>query len=411
MTKKIPLILAPAFVLLAASCNDELTMPDVDTSESMAFNVSLTGSGWQQTRSGAPLRHTQPLVTMQQPDGDTLYLHPVVSDYPDAAAGPASRSNLVTQASEMYPRFYVSAYQYEGTWDAANASTAPNYFQTQTAQSSGSLYVMQPARYWPVSGKMRFVAHAPVADPAFTFYPVDDAGRGPRVHINVSDNVAAQNDLLVSYSEEIACKGADTPARLNFKHALTGIRFVCDKKMPKGIITNITISGVRHEGDFFYNMGDATQSSASDLSIDANFNPWEVYDKTFSLDLNYPITGQDGAQITDGENTFVMLPQTLPDGATVQITFQQVDSQGNPTGQVQQISGSLAGRQWPAGKIVTYKISTSDQMLEVSDPVTFDYLGHIHNADGSIKDYNPVNVASYAGDKNMKWKVQYQDEG
>lgn len=404
-------IISLALAATLSSCYDDPLYRDDASSGSMAFNVSVAQSGWGHTRSGAAMRHSQSIVKMENARGDSLFLHPVVSDYSDSPVM-ETRSSIVSSRDEMYDKFYVSAYQYDDNWDESHAKSAPNYFESELAQSNGSTYSMSPVRYWPESGKMRFVAHAPVGDAAFSFYGVDDSGRGPRVHIEIPDKVENQKDLLVSYSEEIDCKGRSTSANLNFKHALTGIRFVCDKKMPKGVITNITISGVRHEGDFFYNLGAASQSSSSDLSLDANFNQWELYDKTFSLNLNYKITGEDNAVVTTGENTFVMLPQSLPEGATVAITFQSVDANGNPTGNPETISGSLAGREWPAGKIVTYKISTSNQMLDVTEPAIFNYLGHIYNtADGSVSSLNPVSVASYAKGKNMKWKVQYQDEG
>lgn len=338
--------------------------------------------------------------------GNPLFLHTEISDYPDG-----TRSTMVNSDDEMYDKFYVSAYQYSDSWNDDHMKEAPNYFQMDIARKSGSSYNVVPVRYWPSSGKMRFLAHAPVDDTAFTFYPQDDADRGARVHINVSDDIAKQNDLLVAYTSEMDAAGTNTPVSMNFKHALTGIRFECAKSMPKGIITNITIKGVRYEGDFFYNMQSGTQSTSPDLDISGNYNAWETYDKVFSIDMNHRYTGDGTSQINDGENTFLMFPQTLPAGATVEITLQLTDSDGNPTGTVDHLSGDLSGRVWPAGKIVTYKISGSGQVLDVTDPSTFNYLGSVYNtASDSFLSYNPVRVASSAGEKNMKWKVEYMDD-
>lgn len=398
--------------IMLSGCYDDMLRDSETTSSSIAFNVSTTADNDGFTRA-ARNAYPRSTVRMISPaTGDSLFLHSSVSDYTASDTDCPTRSNLVTSQSGMYNSFYVSAYHYDDSWDNDHMKEAPNYFESQVAQKSGNVYTLSPLRYWPGSGKVRFLAHAPVNDPCFTFYPTDGADRGARVHINVSDDVSKQNDLLISYSSEITGAGTQSAAPLNFKHALTGIRFVCDKKMIKGVITNITIKGVRYEGDFFYNMSSATQASSSDLSIDGNFNPWELYDKTFSLDLSYQVTGEDNAKITGDENTFVMLPQTLPDGAEIDITLQHTDSQGNPTGADEHLTASISGREWPAGKIVTYKISTSSQLLEVDEPSTFNYLGSVYDAstDGLLK-YNPVTVASYAGDKNMQWKVEYQDEG
>lgn len=410
-THSIAALLTGALIsIFATGCTDDLLHNDL--SSSIAFNVSVADGHGPSTRSVSS-RVMQPVVQMTAPaTGDSLFLHPSVSDFSDTQTPDNTRSSIVTSQDGMYSQFYVSAYHYDDSWDSDHLKSAPNYFETQTAVKSGDYYILSPSRYWPGSGKMRFLAHAPANDDAFTFYPVDDAGRGARVHVKIADDITQQNDLLVSYSDEIDCAGTHAGAPMNFKHALTGVRFVCDKSMVKGIITNITIKGVRYEGDFFFNMQSADQSSTADLDIDANYNAWEIYDRQFSLDLNYTVTGDSDGAINDGEKTFLMLPQSLPESAEIDITLQHVDGSGNPTAQYEHLTGSISGREWPAGKIVTYKISSSSQQLEVEEPAVFNYLGSVYDSSSdSFLKYNGINVSSFAGDKNMKWNVQYQDEG
>lgn len=404
---------AGAFLSLSlTSCYDESLHGD-ESSSSISFNVNVSSGNGADTRSVGHRDLRNEAVRMEcHTSDDSLFLHPSVSDFKETSPEKATRSKQITSQSGMYKSFYVSAYKYDDAWDNGHAAETPNYFQSQVAQKSGDIYTLNPTRYWPNSGKVRFLAHAPVEDECFTFYPKDDADRGPRVHINISDDITRQNDLLVSYSSEIVAGSAPSTASLNFKHALTGIRFVCDKKMISGIISNITIKGVRYEGDFFYNMDSATQSSSSDLSIDNNYNNWELYDKTFSVNPDYQVTGEDNAEITTDENMFLMLPQSLPSGAVIEITLQHTDSQGNPTGATELLTGSISGREWPAGKIVTYKISTSSQQLDVEEPATFNYLGSVYDSStDNLLAYNPVNVSSFAGETNMKWQVEYQDDG
>lgn len=394
----------------ATACSDDTyDIPAQSLSRDIRFSASLKDTGASRAAGSRNILRRDSVVRMATAsDADPLFLLPVVEDYSDDMASRAD----IRGKNQMYDRFYVSAYKYDDTWDSDHIKLTPNYFVSEIAANTGTKYELNPTRYWPSDGKMRFVAHAPVDDAAFTFYAHDDADRGPRVHIAIADKVSDQNDLVVSYSDEITCKGISDAAPLNFKHALTGIRFTCDKSMPKGIISNITFKGVRYEGDFFYAIPTASQSTTADMSLDANFNPWEIYDKEFSLDLNYLITGEDNAPITEGENTFVMFPQTLPENATVEITLEYVDASGNRNGRVDVITGSLAGRQWPAGKLVTYKISTDAQIFEVDAPRTFDYLGNVYDStDGSMLSTNDVAVESYAGEKNIQWIVEYQDEG
>lgn len=400
--------------LCVVGCNDDRLFSDLNSdSSTIRFNVSVGSGGWERTRScGSEHDLQSPVRLSGEGRGDSLFLHPVVSDYKNENVTLNTRGNIVSSSDDMFDNFYVSAYHYTDSWDDDHLKEDPNYFVAQNTRKSGNVYTLSPQRYWPSEGKMRFLAHAPVSDASFTFYPHDDADRGPRVHISVNEDAKSQQDLLVSYSEEVACDGSNGSAGLNFKHALTGIRFVCDKTMAKGIITNITIKGVRYEGDFFYYMQDASKSSSSDLDINGNFNAWELYDRTFSAALNHKVIGEDSEQVTDGENTFVMFPQTLPESASIEITLESVDADGNPTGETDIITGSLAGREWPAGRIVTYKLSTSEQVLEVEEPKIFNYLGHIFDNDAdSVMTYNPVPVTSGKGNKNMKWKVEYMDSG
>lgn len=406
-------VVTGVFISISMSgCYDDPLSYDQESSKTIAFNVRVGDGCRTLTRGGRASLQREPMVVMENHiTGDSLFLHTTVSDYTDDAGFISeTRGTMVSSQDEMYDQFYVSAYHYEDDWSNGHMQEAPNYFESQVARQSGNIYELTPLRYWPAGGKMRFLAHAPVSDSAFTFYAQDDADRGARVHIKVPEDVASQNDLLVSYSSEITSSEMLASAPLNFKHALTGIRFVCDKTMVKGIITNITIRGVRYEGDFFYNMQDASQASSSDLSIDGNFNAWELYDREFSLDMNYQVTGEDESAINEG-NTFVMLPQSLPTGAEIEITLQHTDADGNPIQQFESLTGSISGREWPAGKIVTYKISSSDQQLEVEEPAIFNYLGSVYDAaSGNLLKYDPVKVSSYAGDKNMKWKVEYMDD-
>ena len=59
----------------------------------------------------------------------------------------------------------------------------------------------------------------------------------------------------------------------------------------------------------------------------------------------------------------MMLPQTLPDGAEVEVVFQDGTS-----GQERTMSASIAGTQWPQGKTVTYKLSiTPEYKFEITE--------------------------------------------
>lgn len=103
---------------------------------------------------------------------------------------------------------------------------------------------------------------------------------------------------------------------------------------------------------------------------------WVLTDATdsYTLDVDKATTGTEtpGSGITNIENTFMMLPQTLPDGATVEVVFQD-----KVTGNERTLSAAIGGTEWPQGKTVTYKISITpeyDMSIECEDKVDAHYV-------------------------------------
>ena len=100
----------------------------------------------------------------------------------------------------------------------------------------------------------------------------------------------------------------------------------------------------------------------------------------------------------------MMVPQTLPDGAQLEVVFTD-NSNTNHT-----LTADIKGTVWPIGKTVTYKISSSSinwtYTLAVSQPADFTYTG-------GTQQYS---VTSYRQNtKGMKeavrWTAQYSEDG
>ena len=114
-----------------------------------------------------------------------------------------------------------------------------------------------------------------------------------------------QKDLLVAKTDELA-GNTNTAVPLTFHHALTAIRFVCGDDMQGGTVKSVSLKNVCSKGT--YNMG--TQS-------------WNNVDTpvTFSQTLNKSTTGTANEALTSDAQTFMMVPQTLPDGAQIEVVF------------------------------------------------------------------------------------------
>lgn len=100
----------------------------------------------------------------------------------------------------------------------------------------------------------------------------------------------------------------------------------------------------------------------------------------------------------------MMVPQTLPDGAQLEVVFTDNSSMDHT------LTADLKGTVWPVGKTVTYKISSSSinwtYTLAVTSPADFTY-------EGGTQQYN---VTSYRQNtKGVKeavtWTAQYSEDG
>ena len=76
--------------------------------------------------------------------------------------------------------------------------------------------------------------------------------------------------------------------------------------------------------------------------------------KSFSQTPDKEVSGQPGEEITGGVTTFMMIPQHLPAGASIEIAYTDGLSSTPRT-----LSTSIAGKIWPMGKTITYRISTT----------------------------------------------------
>lgn len=121
---------------------------------------------------------------------------------------------------------------------------------------------------------------------------------------------------------------------------------------------------------------------------------------TFSQTLDKVTTGTPDEALTSEAQTFMMVPQTLPDGAQLEVVFTDNSSIDHT------LTADIKGTSWPVGKTVTYKISSSSinwsYTLTVSGPADFTYTGGTQ----------PYSVTSYR--ENTKgvqeaapWTAQY----
>ena len=113
--------------------------------------------------------------------------------------------------------------------------------------------------------------------------------------------------------------------------------------MQTGTIVSVALKGVSNSGTFIMDQ-----------------EAWKLNEGvgSFAQTLDKPMDVGDvsGTAITTEAQTFMMLPQILPEGAEVEVVFRD-----GMTGEARTLDASIAGSEWPRGKTVTYKLSISPE--------------------------------------------------
>lgn len=272
------------------------------------------------------------------------------TDRPQTRATPIETANF-------YDSFGVLASVYTGSW--SETSCLPDYMYNVEVTKASS---WTTSYHWPGSGRnIRFFAYAPYNGTGISLSSATKAGT-PSIAYTVPKAVGAQRDLLVAATSGIAGNTA-AAAPLTFAHALTAIRFTTGDDMLAGRITKITLKSVYGSGS--YTMG---------------FRSWGDYGATadFSQTLTADVDGSADQVITPVAATFMMLPQALPSGASIEVVYRN-----KLTSTLHTLTASIAGSQWPIGKTVTYRISTSSISMtptfSVTPPSAFTYAGGSQN--------------------------------
>ena len=374
-----------------SSCEDDLERDK--TSTSISFTPEIQ-AGWgtlarSMTGTDMPRGSVSPLQGGRTP----LYLHTLYTDSiavssfskGEDAAARMTRAARVS-AENMYDHFGVSAYAYTGDWDESR--TTPSYFYNATATRSGSDYTLSSAYYWPgASYKMRFFAYAPKENARYVFSGQGQAG-SPRISVTVPEEVGQQEDLLVARSAELN-GNSNTAVALTFNHALTAVRFVCGNDMRGGTVKQVRLKNVYSKG--IYNMGTQSWSNVGSPA-------------TFSQTLDKVTTGTADEALTSEAQTFMMLPQRLPEGAQIEVLFTD-DTHTDHT-----LTADIKGSEWPMGKTVTYKISSSSlnwtYTLDFTALADFTYTG-------GTQQYRVTSYRQNAqGEKEAaEWTTQYAEDG
>ena len=290
-------------------------------------------------------------VLRSDDSADTLCVRAIVSDGINMSGFEGEQA--LTRATPVgkdnfYNKFHVLAY-----WSKNGAPVDQFYMNTNASNvaasvGTGAIWSTEQIYYWPgADHSFQFYAWAPTDAGGLT---TPSSPQEKSLAYTVPEAAADQKDIVVATTDEI--QGDNNAAvPLTFKHICTAVRFAVGSQMQPGQIKSVALKGVKNAGTY-------------DMAADN----WSLGDATvnFSQTLNKETTGTEanGDAITTSEGTFMMLPQTLPAGATVEVVFVNANNEDRT------LTASIGNTEWKMGTTVTYKLSiTPEYELEfVSQP-------------------------------------------
>ena len=378
---------------VAASCTDDELLRNDTPADGIAFLPSIVNKGWSagnstQTRTVTPTSRHSVTELRNAQGGRSLYLHTTETDSIAAPAAPdtariATRGALVTTTTafeEQYGSFGVLAWAYQGEW---SDTQEPNYIDNAKATADGTYYGFNPPYFWPGDAyKMAFFAYAPYDEDGTIFSKKEGI---PTLTYSVPTDIKEQKDLLACWRKDVDGNKRDT-VKLSFSHLCTAVKFKVGEGL-ENAITSISIKNVHGSG--IYSVADG------------KWTPTGEANGTYTLTIDSKNTSE-GTELTTGENVFMMIPQTLPDSAEIEVIFTE-------NGQKQTLTASISDKkEWEKGHTIIYTISRT----EVTENIYFiveatnkevDYQGG--ELSFTVKSYKEKTENGSTTTTPMRWKI------
>lgn len=228
---------------------------------------------------------------------------------------------------------------------ASGILTTPEWFHAKKTKSNGELY--SPIRWSFAQPKARFFAVYPNAESyaKMTINNTDATSGSPSVDFEVNSDVTKQVDLMTACTGDVeyATQFQQPTTNLDFRHALTGIRFAVGQNLSwNKAIDKVELRGAVMKSKYVlskqFDGNGADWDHSSDTRGNATLSGVSV---STSANPNVTIMGNAGDNYT-----FYMIPQQLTGHVTAYVHC----TDGT------EITVPLKG-EWKAGTTRTYKLS------------------------------------------------------
>ena len=373
-------LLALSVLASFTSCSESESLQQANLSkDKITFHATLDNS-WKpmspasSSRAAIAAATEKGPIVVSTPFGKPLYLHPVVQDgihiwskegKPITRSGAPledvehervaqTRGTMSTKIGD-YGSFGVTAIYKEGEnnvllLDNAEAEKTDGEFWGFTNNSNAR---------WPIGATVSFHAYAPhsSADKSMLTYGVDKNNVQTQITYTASttaNDIINQPDLIVATNTgSRQLSDADDAVQLDFYHALTAVSFAIDKDLADvvgqgGKMTSVTLKGIPNKGKCQLSVSSATANvPTADWTIDNGTGEY-----TFDLSNANIVVGDKDQALTSANQTLMMIPQTLPEGAELCFNLDM-------NGTTQEWKVPLKGQVWEAGKSIIYKLSSN----------------------------------------------------
>lgn len=182
------------------------------------------------------------------------------------------------------------------------------------------------------------------------------------ISYTVPTDVSKQEDLMFAVNKNASEPKDGKATSLDFKHSLAAVKFVVGD-LPTGTkVTSVALKGVKYKGDLAVTTDDKgeVQLAWSNLANDTENFTQATNKEVKENDTNNAITKED--------QTFFMMPQTLPDDAKVEVVVEdEKASKVTLTGLLQDATAAEGAKnKWEAGNTYTYRVNSSGVQAEVT---------------------------------------------
>lgn len=372
-------LLALSVLASFTSCSESESLQQANLSkDKITFHATLDNS-WKplspasSSRAAIAAATEKGPIVVSTPFGKPLYLHPVVQDgihIWSKEGKPITRSGAPLEDVEhervaltrgsmkdnigAYGSFGVTAIYKEGENNVlllnnAEAEKTDGEFWECTNNSNAR---------WPIGSVVTFHAYAPhsSADKSMLNYSVDKDKIKSQITYTASttkDGIINQPDLIFAVnfaSRQIS--DADDAVQLDFYHAFTAVSFAISKDLADvvgkgGKMTSVTLKGIPNKGNCQFSAFQIGNVPIFDWTMDNGTGEY-----TFDLSGANIVVGDKDQALTSANQTLMMIPQTLPEGAELCFNLDM-------NGTTQEWKVPLKGQVWEAGTSIIYKLSSN----------------------------------------------------